>query len=157
MIRTQVRNRSARIALGSLLALTALGALGGCVVVVHDYDGDDGWRSDDDDDHPMIGVHTDSVGGALAAQAAVDADDATLITRVLPGTPAEEAGLERFDLVVAINGDEDASPRRFRRAIRATPPGESITFAVLRNGERRDITLTPRPANDLRHSRHDRH
>ncbi len=157
MIRTQVLNRSARLALGSLLALTTLGALGGCVVVVHDYDDDHGWRSDDDDDHPMIGVHTGSVGRALAAQAAVDADDATLITAVLSGTPAEEAGLERFDLVVAVNGDDDASPRDFRRAIRATPSGEPITLTILRGGERRTITLTPRPANDLRHKSHDRH
>ncbi len=157
MTRTLIHHRSARIALGSLLALTTLGALGSCVIVVHDYDQDHGWRSDDDDDNLMIGVHTDSVGRAMAAQAAVDADDATLITAVLSGTPAEEAGLERFDLVVAVNGDDDASPRDFRRAIRATPPGESISLTVLRGGERRTITLTPRPANDLRHKSHDRH
>jgi len=64
---------------------------------------------------------------------------------VFPGSPAAEAGLEQWDVVVAIDGKDFASPKTLVRAIRRAEPGETLALGVLRNGERLDIEVHPEP------------
>jgi S1-C subfamily serine protease len=126
-------------------------SLGGCIIIDADRWDHEGeyWDRAERNSRQMIGVHTGRVGDSLAAQTGANPDRSTLITRVFSGRPAQVAGLEKYDVVVAINGQDSASPRQFRNAILDTPPGENITFTVIRRGERVDVTVTPQSAASL--------
>lgn len=138
------------------IAAAGVGASAGCIHV-HSYRWDDDWeralREEDERSRPMIGVNTSAVSEALAQQTGVDADRSTLISHAYAGRPADLAGVDRFDIVVAINGDKSASPRNLQRVIRETPPGESVVLTIVRAGTRREITVTPRPAAELARQR----
>jgi PDZ domain-containing protein len=66
---------------------------------------------------------------------------------IAPGSPADGALAVR-DIFRKINGEPLSSDiatasDELRSAIRATPPGESITFTVLRDGKEVDVPVTP--------------
>jgi len=65
-----------------------------------------------------------------------------MIPHVNPGEPADKAGIKPGDLILSVNGE----PMTFRpgliKAI-AAHPGEQITIAVERNGQRIDLPVTP--------------
>ena len=56
------------------------------------------------------------------------------ITRVLPGGPANEAGLRAGDLLVAINSQPASNSSVVSRQIAHTSPGTDVTLEVLRDG-----------------------
>ena len=90
----------------------------------------------------MLGVGMEAAGPVLAKHANVHETNCTLITNVAPDTPAAEAGLEDWDLVVKVDGSENASPGDIRRALRSSKPGDTITLTISRGGKLMDITAT---------------
>jgi putative serine protease PepD len=74
--------------------------------------------------------------------------DGALIQVVTPGSPAEKAGLQAGDLVVAVDGKAVATTNELGARIRAHRPGDEITLKVIRNGDETTIsaTLGQRPA-----------
>jgi regulator of sigma E protease len=65
------------------------------------------------------------------------------ITQVNPGSPAEQAGLERGDVFLAINGARNLAQEEIIERIRASPD-TPITLTVERAGLSRDFSVTPR-------------
>ena len=74
---------------------------------------------------------------------ALGADDGVLVMRVQPNTPADDAGLRGFDVVVRVEGVRATSPDDLRRAItRAREAGaDSVVVTVVRKNKERKITL----------------
>ncbi|HEX4824580.1 MAG TPA: PDZ domain-containing protein [Candidatus Polarisedimenticolaceae bacterium] len=73
------------------------------------------------------------------------------VNKVVPGSPAEKAGLQPGDVLTALNGvrlatDNEAALQKVRQGWK---PGQSVTYTVKRQGQDRDITLTlaPMPAD----------
>ncbi len=147
---TRRRVMGTRIGL-SAMAIAASASLGGCIFVhtTRLETESSHWERQENRQRQMIGTNTGRVSESLAAQTGVDSDRATLVTKVFRDSPASAGGLERFDIIVAINGDDSASPRRFRQSVLDTPQGESLRLTVLRQGEARDLDITPRPAHTL--------
>ena len=58
------------------------------------------------------------------------------ITRVVPDSPAQSAGLRRGDIVVGID-DEDAATFSLQEFVNFAlgPPGSDVSYVVLRDGE----------------------
>jgi predicted metalloprotease with PDZ domain len=90
-----------------------------------------------DTSKPWIGVATDKSDDGHAT-----------IKNVIPGGPAEAAGLDRNDVFLGVEGravDADG----YDRAINEHKPGDTIHVTVLRLGEFKDISVTvasnPRP------------
>ena len=77
-----------------------------------------------------------------------DEDGRTRIGPVTPGSPAEAAGLERYDI---ITNPEDLE------AVETAEPGSPVTLDILREGEALSISYTPwtDPAEDLQWQRTD--
>jgi hypothetical protein len=61
------------------------------------------------------------------------------IEQVMPGTPAERAGLKPGDLIVAIDDEEVADVRAYSGILRAHVPGDTIRIRVLRDGEEVEV------------------
>ncbi len=74
-----------------------------------------------------------------------------LIGDVFDGQPAAEAGMQRGDVVVAIDGQEVGSPNELRNMVAALQPGETVPFTVIRNGKERklQVTITERNPEEI--------
>jgi C-terminal processing protease CtpA/Prc len=66
------------------------------------------------------------------------------VKKVIPGTPAESAGLLAGDVLYALNGvvlagakDED-----MMKARKEWKPGQTVTYTVKRDGKAQDVSLT---------------
>jgi putative serine protease PepD len=85
-----------------------------------------------------------------------------VVTEVLPGTPADDAGLKAAtgttlvdgqreptggDLVIAFDGEKVTSAVALQSAVDAHRPGDRVSVTVVRNGSRRtvEVTLGVRP------------
>jgi predicted metalloprotease with PDZ domain len=62
------------------------------------------------------------------------------ITRIFPDTPAQRAGLEEGDVIVAANGKPIRGPAMLTETIHAAKPGDRIAFEVVRDGNRKTVT-----------------
>lgn len=66
-----------------------------------------------------------------------------LITQILPASPALAAGLSSGDEILAINGQATANLPDLQEQI-SRYPGQEIKALVSRNGEKLELTITPR-------------
>lgn len=82
--------------------------------------------------YPVIGAQV-RVGGSTL--------NGARITEVMPDTPAEDAGLRRDDVVIAVNGEQVTDGIALIVAIRTHQPGEVIEFTVRRAGRERVVEL----------------
>lgn len=156
MMKMSRRTRVGSAALAGVMLALGLGlggGLGGCVIVIGgkgkgdwEHDGSSYTKYHHDDRHrPYIGVTTSGLSESLAAQLDVNRRRSTLLTSVETGRPAERAGLRKWDVVIEIDGDANASPDRFRRAILQTDPGDALVLTVLRQNEVLEIEVEPEP------------
>ena len=89
----------------------------------------------------MMGVQMGVPDSTICGHLGLERDKVTLVTAVHEGLPAALAGLEPYDLIVAINGNADANPAAVRAALKDKKPGETLTLSVMHKGARKDVTL----------------
>jgi serine protease Do len=65
-----------------------------------------------------------------------------LVQQVQPKTPAGKAGVQAGDVVVALNGKPIEGSAQLTRSISAIPPGGKAGLEVLRDGKKKEITVT---------------
>ncbi|MEX2120044.1 MAG: PDZ domain-containing protein [Pirellulales bacterium] len=77
------------------------------------------------------------------------------VTQVLPGGPAERAGLRAGDLITAIDGRQVTTIDEFAAVLGETAPGDKPRFELDRAGRthRLEVTLGRRPPRDQRTDR----
>lgn len=95
-----------------------------------------------------LGVGIDDVSVAMAKTFNRDSTDGVLVTLVQEGTPAEEAGLQRDDIIVAIDGKpvKNAADLRFRVAGRM--PDTEVELTIEREGKTLTKTVKLADADD---------
>jgi S1-C subfamily serine protease len=76
-----------------------------------------------------------------------DGGQGALIAEVEDGTPAEQAGIEDADVVIALDGEPVVGSAGLIAAIRDLEPGTDVEVTVMRDGEEHVLTatLTSRP------------
>lgn len=89
----------------------------------------------------MLGVTMEQPGAALVKHMGINPARTTLLVDVIPGLPAAKAGLEDHDVVIAVDGSQDASPHDIRRKLKTMKAGDTITFTVRRGPASRTVTL----------------
>lgn len=94
---------------------------------------------------PALGVELVDVTPELREHLGGDPDTGVLVGRVLPGTPAEAAGVRVGDLLVKVEGEAIADVGDLRRALDERR-GRSFSIEVLRDGRSVsfDVTLPSR-------------
>ena len=83
-------------------------------------------------------------GAEIGVQVVDRKDGGVVIEEVRPDSPAEKAGVKRSDVVVIFDGERVRSVRQFTRLVQETPPGRTVKATVLRDGQQRDLEITPR-------------
>jgi membrane-associated protease RseP (regulator of RpoE activity) len=68
---------------------------------------------------------------------------ASVIDDVSTDSPADKAGLKRSDVIVEFDGERVRSARQFARLVQETPSGRTVKVTITREGQRRDVQVTP--------------
>jgi serine protease Do len=91
---------------------------------------------------PFIGVASVSLTPELKTQLGVPVDKGAVVQDVTAGSPAENAGLQVGDVVVDFHGKSIASSSDLVSAVRATQPGDKVSFTYYRGDTKHDGTMT---------------
>jgi hypothetical protein len=69
----------------------------------------------------------------------------TLLVDIIPGLPADKAGLVDHDIVIAVDGSPDASANDIRNRLKKMKPGDPITLTIQRGNSKETVTLKAVP------------
>lgn len=99
--------------------------------------------------HPYMGVLGQTVTEEIARQYSLPVTKGAYVTRVVPGGPAEKAGIKAGDIVVEIAGQPINSIDDLIAAVRKGSVGEKLSVAFYSGSEKKtvDVTLEEKPAN----------
>jgi serine protease Do len=89
-----------------------------------------------------IGAGIQELDKELAASFGVDKDDGVLIGSVEDGGPAAQAGLRPGDIVTEFNDKKTDDVKNLLLAVAGTKPGESASAQVIRDGNKRTLSVT---------------
>ena len=95
----------------------------------------------------FLGVGTTDLTPELKSQLDVNVDDGAVVEDVTPGSPADDAGLQRGDVIVQIGDTQIKDGGDVATAVREHQPDEKVTVAYVRGSDRKtaDVTLVARP------------
>ena len=99
-----------------------------------------------------LGVSIQEIDSGLAEKLGLDRPMGALINRVFDSTPAAEFGLQKGDVIVAINDQTIRNVNHLRAAIATYKPMTTVSISILRDGQTQNIavTLSERTAQALR-------
>jgi S1-C subfamily serine protease len=108
-------------------------------------------------EHAYLGVRTQAIDEVLAQTYRLPVETGVIIAEVIPGSPADDAGLEDGDrqvifggtsyvlggdIVTAADGEKVASPDDLRRLIEEKDPGDAMTLDIRRGESKRTVSVT---------------
>jgi S1-C subfamily serine protease len=113
-------------------------------------------------EYAYIGVSSQPLYPQLAQKLGIDSEFGALVARVVPGGPADEAGLRGADgtiqfqaaeyetggdVIVEVEGHKVVQPDALVRAVGDKKPGEKLQLTILRDNKRKtvEVTLGKRP------------
>ncbi len=95
-----------------------------------------------------LGIVIQDITPDLAKGLRLESLDGALISQVVPGSPAADAGLEPGDVIHSIDGKEVRRVADLRNEIGLRRIGEEVELEISRRGKRRKVTLAIGPAGD---------
>jgi len=93
------------------------------------------------DSASMLGVHVSEVEPALGSHLGLDPGVGLVVEHVDPGSPADEYGLQKFDILTEIAGQILVNPNQLSSLIRANPTGEDLRVGIIRQGKTEALTV----------------
>jgi serine protease Do len=92
--------------------------------------------------HPYIGVRYVPLTPAIAAELGTSTREGVAIAAVVPGSPADRAGLRPRDIVTRANGSALKGDSAFAQALDDRKPGDTVTLMVERGGRTQELKVT---------------
>ncbi|RPD84194.1 DegQ family serine endoprotease [Neisseria weixii] len=90
----------------------------------------------------QLGVIIQEVSYDLAKSFNLDRASGALIAKVMPNSPAQQAGLQVGDIVRSVNGEEVRSSSDLPVMVGAMPPGKEVKLEVWRKGKKISVNVT---------------
>ena len=95
------------------------------------------------DERYVIGVRIDSPFDVVRSQLGMPEETGVIVMGVTPESPANEAGLEEFDILLEFGGEPIADPVNLAEQVQENG-GMPVELLVLRDGEEITIEVTPK-------------
>lgn len=95
-----------------------------------------------------LGVQIQNVTDDIAEGLGLDEQRGAIVSSIVAGGPADDAGFERMDVITAVNGQSVDGSAELTRRVGSIGAGTEVTFNVIRDGENVVVraTLGDRPA-----------
>ena len=95
-----------------------------------------------------LGVSIGPMTGDMAAKLGVRDKKGAVVTEVMPGTPAAEAGVQELDVIVGFDGQSIDGPRSLQEVVERSGIGQKHKVAVLRDGKPVELSVSVKPLPD---------
>lgn len=92
--------------------------------------------------HPWLGVQMSDMDSELARYLGLQSTDGVVIVGVIPGSPAEKAGLQQRDVMLEINGKKIKNTEELAKAIKDMKIGQKSTLLIYRSGRLMNMNFT---------------
>ena len=97
--------------------------------------------------HPFIGIQMITLNPEIAKENNSDPNSVlilpevkgVLVTRILPGTPAEKSGMRIGDVIIEIDNQSVFSAEQLQRKVENSRVGEKLLFKVMRNNREKEL------------------
>jgi len=89
-----------------------------------------------------LGIIIQDLTPDLANAFKLSSTDGVLVGDVTPDSPGANAGLQKGDVVVAVNGQPVTDAQDLRLRVSQLAPGTTVRLDVVRDGQRRQLTAT---------------
>lgn len=101
-------------------------------------------------DKPFLGVNMQELDAEILKGLDASVKKGVLVTEVVDGSPAEEAGIEDGDIIVAFDRNDVESPSGLKKLVEESHVGDTVRVKVIRNGDPQVIKVTvgQRPEED---------
>lgn len=102
-------------------------------------------------EHPYLGIHMVTLSEELQKQInqnkdfgfKIDDSDGVIIIRVVPNSPAKQAGLQEGDLIVSVGGTAVKTANDVQEQVEKSQIGKTLEMEVKRKGEKKLISVRP--------------
>src|SRR5579863_3873852 len=94
-----------------------------------------------DDDSGWLGVEIEEVTTQKAKDLKLPSVRGVLVEEVEPDSPAGKAGLKQNDVILQYDGQAVEGTVQFRRLVRETPAGRTVTLEISRNGATQNVSV----------------
>jgi serine protease Do len=94
----------------------------------------------------FLGVQMQELTPEARIRLGVTAEHGAIISEVVPGTPAAQAGLKPGDVVMSVDGQKIDDPQQLREAVQKAGPGKEITLKILRGKDTKEVKARPEEA-----------
>jgi serine protease Do len=82
-----------------------------------------------------LGVMIQKITPELERSFGLNSTEGALVGDVIPGGPAEKAGVERGDVIVGFNGQQIKEMENLPKVVAATRPGDTVDMEIVRDGK----------------------
>ena len=88
-----------------------------------------------------LGVSLQALDADLAEQFKIEGDKGALVNSVPNDTPAQAAGIQRGDVIVAVDGRQVEGVSELMLMVATKPPGTEVNVKLLRDGKEKSISV----------------
>ena len=89
-----------------------------------------------------LGVGIQSVDDEIADSVGLEEAEGVMISNVMEGYPAEQAGVQSGDVVLKFGDTDTVDTRTLLRAVSDTPAGTAVDMVVWRDGKKKTLSVT---------------
>ena len=90
----------------------------------------------------MLGVHLADPGAALRKHLRLEPGEGSMIRGLYEGLPAHRAGLQQYDVIIAVDGEPVDDSGTILAALADAEAGDEVTLSVVQNGRHKQFTVT---------------
>ncbi len=88
------------------------------------------------------GLNVRALNARAARMLDLDVSEGLLVISVDPRSPAEAAGIEPYDVIVAVDGQRVPDSGTASALLRSHRPGDSVLLTIVRDGQQVEVPLT---------------
>jgi len=90
----------------------------------------------------FLGLVPQEITPELQKALDLSVDKGVIVSSIQSGSPADQVGLRRYDVILQVNGQKVESEDAFRRMVADVSPGTTVQLQILRDGK--TLNVSPR-------------